>query len=332
MKALTAKIILTPLVIAAMLASGPADATPPGQNGRIAFRRFLNDAHTWGALFTIKPDGTGLRHVTHPRRGVVHEAPDWSPNGRWIAYNRTWEGHRRRIFRIHPDGTGRMSLSGTCSPATNCIIDASPAWAPNGNRIAFSRGFGHDPSKNPTEVDLMVMRADGTGVRKVTDHVRHHYEDWGPQWSPNGKRLVFERLNTVHDLWAIVTIRLDGSGARRLTPWRLSAGDGPDWSPDGRWIVFRSHIDTDVERSNIWLVHPNGSGLHRITSTSGGTIAWRSSSFSPNGLRIVTARAPGVGAAGNADVYTMNLDGSGPKNVTQSARWDSFPDWGPRRT
>jgi Tol biopolymer transport system component len=319
------------LLIAVAMPSSPILATSPGVNGRIVFRRFFNDAHTWGALFTIRPDGTGLLHVTHPQRGVVHESPDWSADGRWIVYNRIWEGHRGRIFKIHPDGTGRMNLSRTCTPAVNCVIDARPAWSPDGERIAFWRGFGHRPSQDPREADLMVMRADGTGVRKVTDHDRPiAFGDFGPQWSPNGERLVFNRLNKKRGLWAIMTIKLDGTGLRRLTPWRLDAGGGPDWSPDGRWIVFRSHTTTHVTRTNVCMVHPNGTALHRITSTEDGAISWLSSSFSPNGSRITVGRAPGVGEA--ADVWTMKLDGSDLRNVTQSVRWDSFPDWGPRRT
>jgi Tol biopolymer transport system component len=78
------------------------------------------------------------------------------------------------------------------------------------------------------------------------------------------------------------------------------------------------------------MIHPNGTGLHRITNT-GGDIAWLSSSFSPNGTMIVTSRTPGFGAAGNADVYVMNVDGTGLQNITTSARWDSAPDWGPQR-
>ncbi len=58
-----------------------AGATFHGRSGRIAFRRYLNEAETHGALFTIKAGGTRLRQVTHPRRGFVTTEPDWSPKG-----------------------------------------------------------------------------------------------------------------------------------------------------------------------------------------------------------------------------------------------------------
>src|SRR4029453_13779500 len=69
------------------------------------------------------------------------------------------------------------------------------------------------PPQDPGEAGLIVMRADGTGVRKVTDHDRPiAYGDFGPQWSPNGNRLVFNRLNRKRGLWAVMTINLDGTG------------------------------------------------------------------------------------------------------------------------
>jgi hypothetical protein len=49
----------------------PAHATFPGHNGRLVFRRYLNNAHSHGAIFTINADGTRERQVTHPRPGVL---------------------------------------------------------------------------------------------------------------------------------------------------------------------------------------------------------------------------------------------------------------------
>jgi TolB protein len=311
---------------AVLLSVAPADATPPGENGRIAYRLFLNAEQTRAVILTIKPDGSGKRWVTHPARRVSHLTPDWSADGRWIAYVRArgkgvdspsrsdWP----RIFRIHPNGSGRKDLSASCMG--RCRINDDPAWSPNGKRIAFTRVFREDLE----EVDLMVMRADGTHVRYVTHHDPFtRNEDWAPQWSSSGKRLVFHRVDKRRELSAIFTIRLDGTGLRRLTPWRLNAGGEPDWSPNGRWVMFES-------ADSVCLAHPNGNDRHCIASTDGGR-TWGSGSFSPDGTMIVSPSEPGVGPAGNFDVYTMNIDGSGLFNVTQTNGWDGTPDWGPRR-
>jgi hypothetical protein len=104
--------------------------------------------------------------------------------------------------------------------------DAFPAWAPHGNRIAIQRELCSARANNL--IAIYVIRADGTHARRVTHRnatcaTRHPLEDHAPQWAPNGKRLAFERLDHRREKQAIFTIRLDGSGLRRLTPWRIDA-------------------------------------------------------------------------------------------------------------
>jgi Tol biopolymer transport system component len=321
----TAVVALAVTASALLLSAVPASATPPGENGRIAYRLFLNDEQTRAAILTIRRDGSGKRWVTHPAPGVLHLVPDWSADGHWIAFVRAGEDwdttqlrrDRPRVFRIHPNGSGRDDLSTSCTG--HCRIDDDPAWSSNGKRIAFTRVFRNDLE----EVDLMVMRADGTHVRYVTHHARFtRNEDWAPQWAPNGKRLVFHRVDKKRELSAIFTIRLDGTGIRRVTPWRIDAHGEPDWSPNGRWINYESYRGP-------CLVHPNGEGRHCLIG-DGDQFDWGSGSFSPDGTMIVAPRAPGVGPPSHFDVFRMNIDGSGLFNVTQTNRWDGTPDWGPR--
>jgi len=81
---------ITAFTLVATLAS-PAGATFPSHNGDIAFRRFLNEDRTWGAVFTVHPDGSGERQVTHPPEGFVDRDPDVSPDGRSIVFQREGE-------------------------------------------------------------------------------------------------------------------------------------------------------------------------------------------------------------------------------------------------
>jgi hypothetical protein len=112
-------------VAALVLASSPANATVEGKNGRIAFRQYLNGAQTRGAIFTVKPGGTGLRQVTHPARKVITTEPDWSPNGRWIVYHREKE-ERTQVFKVRRNGSHRINLSRTSCTKT-CLGEAFPA-------------------------------------------------------------------------------------------------------------------------------------------------------------------------------------------------------------
>jgi TolB protein len=333
MKGLTAKIILILLVMVAWLASGPAHATPPGQNGRIAYRVYFNQRATWGAIFTMESDGSDVAQVTHPRRGIRTTEPDVSTDGQWITFTRVPRGgdllgppigKPNHIFIIRPDSMGRTDLSQSCHAEEGCLGDQISAWSPDDSRFVFIRSL----DASPTRGYVFRMRADGTHVRKLTDP-GGHFSDLNPSWSPDGTRIVFNRYSVRRDADAVLIMRADGTHERRITRWGMSCANNPDWSPDGQWILFNC---TRSVRDNLWLVHPNGTGLHRLTRNPNGKFDWASSSFSPDGTMIVTARLPGVGAAGNADVYVMNADGTGLQNVTNSDLWDSAPDWGPLPT
>src|SRR5215467_6112935 len=108
-----------------------SQATPPGMNGRIAFRRYFNDAHTRGAIFIIDADGTGERRLTHQPRSIVTTEPDWSPDGHRIVYDIWPHGNdeRSRIAVIRANGTHQHRIDRSC--AVPCLTDAFPQWSPD---------------------------------------------------------------------------------------------------------------------------------------------------------------------------------------------------------
>jgi Tol biopolymer transport system component len=315
----------TAVMLGAMVPS--ASATFHGENGRISFRRFLNDAETHGAIFTVTSMGTGTVQVTHPHRGFITEEQDWSPTSDWIAYQlKAAETESSRLFKIRPDGSHRKALSTSC--IAECLSDRIPAWSPGGSWIAFQRELCSTGSDNLQAI--YVMRADGSHPRRVTQQDAkcgrsHRFADLSVQWAPGAKRFAFERADNKRGKRAIFIVRLDGKGLRRLTPWKMDAAQ-PDWAPGGRWIMFRSQEQSET-RGNILLVRPDGSSLHRITH-GGGKQKWYSGSFSPDGTKITAARSPGFGKDGKADIFSMERDGSGLRNVTRSEAWEGTPDWG----
>jgi len=309
MKALFASVAALSAALTVLVIAPAASATFSGENGRIAFGR--NTGHV--TLFTVRPNGEGLFRLTNPPGNLNTFSADWSPNGRWLAYTRLGEEVRGHIFRIRRDGTHRENLSKMSCFGT-CSAEYSPAWSPDGKRIAYAREANFS-----SRWRIYVKDADGTGADQFVPS-RPRTRDYAPQWSPSGKRLVFARSDFRRNKSAVFTIRVDGTRLHRITPWRMNAGGSLDWSPNGRWILFQNHTG-GLHLSTIWLVHPSGENRHPITTTAGGTVTWESGSFSPDGQRIVAVQG--------TSISVLSKRGDILQTITSSAV-DGEPDWGSR--
>jgi Tol biopolymer transport system component len=310
--------------------------TAPGGNGDLVFRRYFDDGHHWGAIFTASPAGTRLRQITRPPRGVLDNVPDWSPDGRHVAFQRvdpngcgprcetdeiivvTRDG--KTLVPVAHDAEGKGCFTGGRSAGGICRN--APGWSPDGRRIAFTC------ESLPHGERTCVVNADGSGLRELTQTPDAGESDEWPQWSPDGTRLAVQRV--IGERRAVFVLDADGTHPRRLTPWALRGGE-PDWSPRGDRIVFTSNENgPESVSANLYTVRPDGTGLTQLTHARGGTVNYLSASFSPDGAWLTFARTPGTGREGNADVFVMRADGTDPHPVTRSTAWDSSTDWGER--
>jgi TolB protein len=176
--------------------------------------------------------------------------------------------------------------------------------------VAFSRDNG----------DVFVSNADGTGVTKLTSR---HGPEFDPTWSPDGRRIAYrDSTHGINHNDEIYVMNADGSRPRNLT--RDPSNDwGPAWSPDGSLIAFNSDRDLLPQ---IYVMRPDGSHVRRLTEIEGEYPAW-----SPDGTRIVfMSMQPGAtGNDPNYDVFVMNADGSGLKQLTDWSGEDGWAAWSP---
>ena len=112
-----------------------------------------------------------------------------------------------------------------------------------------------------------IRSSDGGGLTQITSNPGG--DDVPGSWSPNGKRIVFQRFDPTFDYEGVFVVNLNGTGLKRILPPTMQVNCCTfDWSPQGNNLVFSRHVTPDVH-SSLWIVHSDGSGLHEINVQAG---------------------------------------------------------------
>jgi TolB protein len=258
------------------------------------------------------------------------------------------------IYAIQPNGTARVRLTASAG------LDIEPAWSPDGRQVAFTSGRGgSDPTcQSSCNLDVYVMNADGSRVKRLTDDPARDRE---PAWSPDSSKIVFTSTRGDGFSGDLYVMNADGTGETPITTTSPTFEKHAAWSPDGARIAFFRGACAFNCTSHIYTLAPDGSDLTQLTS--GDFVRDRTPDWSPDGGRVVFNREefenqfyivnrdgsgltsiPGLHlepawspdgtriAHGYPGIGHMNPDGSDPRLVIANA---SNPDWqpivGPRR-
>jgi Tol biopolymer transport system component len=178
---------------------------------------------------------------------------------------------------------------------------------------------------------ICVVRTDGTEHRQLTREL----EASDPDWSPDGRRIVFtrhrsggQRVSFHYD--ELFVVEPDGGGLRQLTDNRTGRTLGePAWSPDGSRIAYvsgRILPGLGVTLGAVYVMAEDGSSVERITDGPLDT----SPSWSPDGSRIAFTRATGYGTFATADLHVVDAGGGQSRRLTATAaRLETEPAWSP---
>ena len=170
-------------------------------------------------VWTMKPDGTRKRQLLQSGR-----APDWSPDGATLVISKAYFIGSRRLVDIAIADTATSEVVRLTYDERE---DRSPAWSPDGRRIAWATNA--EGLANPAS-GIWLMDADGSNQRQLTRREGASFTlAFSPNWSSDGSRLVYVGYNTDTDTYTLWTVNADGSEDRPLTrpedyPFPKSAG------------------------------------------------------------------------------------------------------------
>jgi dipeptidyl aminopeptidase/acylaminoacyl peptidase len=288
---------------------GTAHATFPGRNGLIAFQ---SQTGAGLQIFTVHPDGRGLRQITFLSGDAI--AADWSPDGRLIVFEHDSPGACSNVAIMNADGTGLTEFP----DPTVCQDD--PSFTPDGSRIIFHR---FDPAAN--DEAFWSMDLNGNDRQRIGTCCAD------PNVSPNGERLSFVSFNGQPTGAALFTSNLDGSNLFQVTPFEFDVAVKQDWSPDGKRLVFTQDGDEPIPgvSANIATIRPDGTHLRLLTHFQGGDVKAFAGSYSPDG-RWIVFRLEDHGLFG---LFKMNPNGTHVTTILPLSSFrPSFIDWGARPT
>ena len=248
---------------------------------------FVSNGSGHKEIYLCDFDGSNVKQFTH--HNSISLFPDWSSDGRWIAYT-TYANKgpeiqiqhlsEKRLARLKKPGLqltpawvpGKFELAASLSFSgdqeiylltgngkvikrlTNSVgIDVESTWSPDGKKLAFV-------SKRAGNPQIFVLNTDSGRVQRLTFEGRYNTQ---PSWSPKGDRIAYSAMN--HGVINIFTINPDGGEPLQLTD-NEDSNEAPTWSPDGSLIAFSS---TREGKSKLYVMTAYGTDQRRLLTLPG---------------------------------------------------------------
>jgi Tol biopolymer transport system component len=218
------------------------------------------------------------------------------------------------LYVMNADGSHQHRLTSghpSSSSAAGLYYELDPAWSPNGQRIAFASW------RDGGRSHIFVVDANGKNTTQLTSGSK---ADSHPTWSPDGAKIAFVRGAS----GIIEVMNADGTHVHQISAGADGSAGDPAWSPNGRWIAYDLEIPGGTTRA-LWLVHPDGSGRHRLIAGSATAI---SPTWSPDSRRIAFSSDNGSPSSTLA-IYEINVSGRGLQLVARPDQAAIDPAWSP---
>jgi TolB protein len=180
-----------------------------------------------GKVYSVDQDGADVRLVSSSDHQAM--SPAWAADGRRFAYMEFWQGHGQ-LF-VQDVATGKRVAVAT----TGQKLDFTPAFAPDGQTLAFSRA-----TEEGTDIYTVNIKQNCC-LQRLT--VGRFSDNLSPTYSPDGQRIAF--VSTRAGLPQIYVMAADGTDQQLFAPFDYGvtgASYAPDWSPDGQSVAFHRDV------------------------------------------------------------------------------------------
>jgi dipeptidyl aminopeptidase/acylaminoacyl peptidase len=262
---------------------------------------YIKDGETLSDVFTMPSNGGWPARITTERPLVPYwddEIPEWSPDGRWLAFG--IKGHVHIV--PHQGGLPKKVTDFTAAAS-------SPRWMPD------SSGLIVTVERN--EIDqLLLTNHDGSWPRALTiDAIGDH---WDARPSPDGEFIIYN-LRRFDDLNRLDIILLEVATGKQITLYGKPStrAFSPNWSPDGKWISF---ISQETGSEELYLIRPDGEGLHQLTKTGRDIFQYE---WSPSGTRMLVV----VNRSGSFELMLLETESASLSKLRSEVGIHSNPNW-----
>src|SRR6266581_616574 len=286
---------------------------------------YVPQATTGPSAVTWSPDGTELIYsmqgaLWRQRIGSTRAEqlatgpgydyqPDWSPDGRFVAFARY--AHDAIELELLELGSGAVR------PLTaNGAVNLEPRWSPDGSRNAFVSSVYNE------RWHIFTIVPESGEITRLTEDSdsrlpRYYYSPWdhylSPTWSPDGRELIFvSNRGHIHGsggFWRMAAH--PGATPRELryeeTTWKAR----PDWSPDGKRVVYSSYLGR--QWNQLWLMTSEGGDVFPLTYGEFDATAPR---WSRDGRHIAYVS----NEDGNTSLWIVDVPGARQQRVVATER------------
>ncbi len=242
--------------------------------------------------------------------------PDVGPAGKLLVFASTRHARHSHLYLKPVKGA---TLTQITDGAAN---DVQPCFDPTGKRVAFASDRGG-------QWDIWVIDSDGRNPVQITTSPAAELH---PSWSPDGRNLVFCRIDSANGNGELWVVGLENPGIKRL----IGEGLFPDWSPAGDKIVYQRSRERGSRWFSIWTLDiQDDEVLYPTEIVSRRDAALISPVWAPDGAQIAFTLVsppsrggePRVDGGGMSDVAVVDTDGRALQRLTEGRGENFSPAW-----